>query len=93
MRCKTTSKTKLTPREIAQQWGIAPEKVIGWIRAGELRAINAATRMGGQPRYLVDVADLADFELGRQAGPDRPKKAPRRRRAEPGLVFRFFPVV
>ena len=61
-----THRTKLTPPEIARRWGIKAHKVLAWIHSGELRAINAAERLGGRPRYLVDVADLAAFERGRE---------------------------
>src|SRR5437660_5835359 len=46
----TPAKVKLTPPEVAKMWGITPEKVIAFIRSGELRAINVATRLGGRPR-------------------------------------------
>jgi len=46
-------------------WGVSADKIIRWILAGELRAIDASTRQGGRPRYLIDVADLADFERRR----------------------------
>ncbi len=81
-------KTKLTPPEVAKQWGVSPEKVIGWIRAGELRAFNAATRHGGRPRYLIDTADLLAFEQisGTQPTPQTPR---RRRRALVGVPNYF----
>lgn len=56
---------KLTPPQIAKQWGIAPEKVVAWIQAGELRAIDASTTRGKRPRYLIDIEDLAAFEKSR----------------------------
>lgn len=60
-------RTKLTPPQVARQWGISPEKVVGWIRSGELRAIDASKLRGHRPRYLIDVADLAEFEKRREA--------------------------
>ena len=71
-------KTKLTPPDVAKQWGVSPEKVIGWIRSGELRAFNAATRhSSGRPRYLIDSADLLAFEQRRRMQPTT--RTPRRR--------------
>ena len=59
----TIQKTKMTPPEIARLWGVSVEKVVAFIRSGELRAINAATPGRNQrPRYLIDVDDLEDFE-------------------------------
>lgn len=63
------ARSKLTPPQIAQRWGIGTGKVEGWIRAGELRAIDASARRGGRPRYLVDVRDLAEFEERRAVVP------------------------
>ena len=81
-------RTKLTPPEVAQRYGVDPAKILTWIRAGELRAMNAATTRGGRPRYLIDEADLADFELGRSATP--PPKPQRKRRETDADVIEFF---
>jgi hypothetical protein len=67
---------KLTPPEIAARYGISPDKVLRWIKEGELAAINAATRPGGRPRFLIDEAYLAAFEKRRAAIP-----APKLRRS------------
>jgi hypothetical protein len=75
-----TPRRKLTPHDIAESYGCGVEKVLRWIHAGELRAINVATRRdGGKPRWLIDPADLAAFEASRAVTP--PVSAPRRRRA------------
>jgi len=78
------AKRKFTPPEVAALWGISADKVVGWIRAGELRAIDASRNRGQRPRYLIDVADLADFEARRTATP--PPKQKRRRRADTGTI-------
>lgn len=85
----STRRTKLTPPEIARRWGISADKVVAWIRAGELRAVNAAARIGRRPRYLVDVADLCAFEAARAVVPRdaRPSRTRQRRKAE---VIEFF---
>lgn len=72
---------KVTPPKLAKLWGISQEKVIGWIRSGELRAINISE--GTQrPRYLIDAADIADFEGRRAVVPPAPAPAPRKRRSD-----------
>jgi hypothetical protein len=74
----TPTRTKLTPPELAAQWGIDPAKILTWIRSGELRAIDASTRRGGKPRFLIDLADVAAFEAARAVGP-APKVQRRKR--------------
>lgn len=83
-----TSRCKLTPPEVARRWGIAADKVIGWIRSGELQAIDASARRGGRPRYLIDVGDLKVFEQARRVQPPA-HVAPRRRRRDENVI-KFF---
>lgn len=73
-------RTKLTPPEVARQWGVSVDKVLTWIRSGELRAVNLATRLSGRPRYRIDINDLRDFEQRRAVvappTPSRTRKKP-----------------
>ncbi len=62
---------KFTPPQIAQNWGISEEKILGWIKTGELHAINAATAPNGRPRYLIDATDLEAFQTQRAVVPVR----------------------
>jgi hypothetical protein len=78
-----SQRTKLTPPQLARQWGIDTDKVLVWIRNGELRAINAATRLGGRPRYLIDVCDIEAFEARRVV--QQPQRVVRKRTL-PGYV-------
>ena len=77
----------LTPPQIGEQYGVDPAKVLGWIRRGELRAMNVATTIGGRPRYRIAPADLAAFEAARSAGPT--PRVSRRRRTDPSVI-QFF---
>jgi hypothetical protein len=79
---------KLTPPELAAQWGLSADKIIEWIRRGELRAINVATRAGRRPRFLIDLIDIAEFEARRQFVPSAP--APRRKRRTTDGIVEFF---
>ena len=75
-------RTKLTPPELARRWGVSPDKILAFIRSGELRAVNAAASPNGRPRWLIDLADLAVFEQAAPRGPNRrPPGGGRRRRA------------
>ena len=73
----------LTPPAVAQRLGVDPARVIGWIRAGRLRAINLSD---GElrPRFRIDPADLDDFLRAREVVA-RPKPQ-RRRRKDPNVI-------
>jgi excisionase family DNA binding protein len=80
-------RVKLTPPQLAKRYGVSPDKVLTWIRAGELRAVNVASRPGERPRWLIDETDVAAFEARRAA--QATARVPRRsRRAE--QVIEFF---
>lgn len=84
----TTLHQKLTPPQLAEQWGVSPDKIIGWIRSGELRAIDISTKRGSpRPRYLVDRRDIEAFELARAVIPPAPRQ--RRRRRDPAVKEYF----
>jgi transposase len=67
-----------TTRDVARRHRVDEEKVRGWIRRGELKAINTAATRSGKPRWVVTPEALAAFEQCRSGGP--PPKPPRRRR-------------
>ena len=78
----------LTPPTLARRFGVDVKKVIGWIRSGELRAVNLATTTSGRPRYRISPADLALFEAARSATP-QPKISRIRRRKDPNYIEYF----
>jgi transposase len=82
------TRQKISPPELAKRWGIDSHKILGWIRSGEMKAIDVSTRQGGRPRYAIDEADILAFENRRAVG--GPVKAPRRRRAKQQDVIEFF---
>ena len=76
----------VTPPEIAKRYGVDVHKVIGWIRRGELHAINVGDGVK-RPRYRISPADLAAFETSRSVQPPAPRV--RRRRADPNVIAFF----
>jgi hypothetical protein len=82
--------TKITPRALARRYRVSPDKILAWIRSGELRAVNIATKPGGRPRYAIDEADVAAFEERRTAV--QPNKTGRRLKGGKGdqQVIRFY---
>jgi excisionase family DNA binding protein len=57
----------LTPPEIAKLLRVSPEKILGWIRRGELTAVNVGN--GFRPRYRVSPDNLDAFLKSRQVQP------------------------
>ncbi len=79
-----------TVAEIAERFGVSPETVAGWIRAGELKAVNVSrSRTSKKPRWRITAEGLAAFETSRSATPEPP--APKRARKKPsGDVIQFY---
>jgi transposase len=69
----------LTVADVARRYRVGEDKVRGWIRRGELAAINTADRRCARPRYVVTAESLEQFERGRQVATP-PKPAKRRKR-------------
>lgn len=86
---RASASTSLTPPEVARRYRISAEKVLAWIRSGELRAINVATRTSGRPRYRITAEGLADFEERRAAQATPQRQATRRCRAADDVI-EFF---
>lgn len=89
MKAAVLIRSKLTPPEVAEKLRVGVEKVHGWIRNGELRAINVAKQLGLRPRYRIDVEDLKAFEDRRAVVPV-PPPAPRGKRHKANNVIEFF---
>ena len=82
-------RSKVTPPQLARRWGVSRDKVLAWIRSGELRAINVANGAADRPRYLIDAKDVALFEARRAEKP-MPKTGRRERRSISDDVVNFF---
>jgi hypothetical protein len=83
-------RTKVSVPHLAKEWGISTRKIVGFIQAGELRAINVATSRESRPRYLIDRADIEAFEFARQVIPVGTGSTIRRlRRSQPPGVKKF----
>lgn len=83
----STPLVKLTPPQLGKRLGVDPSKIIGWIRSGELKAIDVSNAGSSRPRYRIDPIDIELFEQRRQviATP----KVSRRRRRDPEII-QFF---
>lgn len=68
----------LTVAEVARRYRVGRDTVRGWIRSGDLPALNTGATLCGRPRFVVTAEGLAAFERLRSAA--RPPKPVRRKR-------------
>lgn len=57
---------RFTPRQVARIMGIGHKRILLFIKAGELPAINVATDTASIPRFLVGLDDIEEFERRRR---------------------------
>ncbi len=75
---------KITPVQLAREYGCDAKTVREWIRTGQLRAIDAAVKPGGRPRFLIDRADVIAFENSRTVRPST--RCPRKKRTPTNII-------
>jgi len=73
--------------EVAKYLRISPEKCIGFIRSGELKAFNVG-KGKTKPRYRISQQAIDDFEASRLVI-TQPKTTRRKRRRDPSII-EFF---
>ena len=78
----------ITPPQLAERYAINVDKVLGWIRSGELAAINVAAKPNGRPRWRITAEAVIEFEQRRSSKP--PITPTRRRRRKDPNVIEFF---
>jgi len=75
----------LTPPQVARRLAVGPEKVLRWIRTGELHATNITAKPGGRPKYRIAPADLETFQKRRT--PQAQIKTKRMKRSSGKIYF------
>ena len=77
-----------TIRDLTERYGVGEHTVLGWIRSGELRALNCGRRPGAKkPRWRVTAEAITAFEVCRTHLPPLPKT---RRRKQSTNVIAFY---
>jgi Helix-turn-helix domain len=77
-----------TVQDIQRRYSVTVHTVLGWIRSGELRAVNVGRRPGARkPRWRITQAALEAFELARTPTPAPPRA---RRKKRPADVIEFY---
>lgn len=84
----TAKRIWLTPPEVAEQLGVERDKVVKWIRAGELSAVNCALNKNSKrARWRMKQEDVEAFLESRRNGTPRVKKT----RAKVSATRDFYP--
>ena len=78
----------LTVKELCDRYGVSEHTVLGWIRSGQLRAINVGRSPGSKkPRWRITAEALEAFELVRTHNPPPPSTKRRKRSTQ---VIEFY---
>ncbi len=78
----------LSVRAVCERYGVSEHTVLGWIRSGELRAINVGRRLGAKkPRWRITAEALDAFEVLRTPTAPSPRARRRKRSAD---VIEFY---
>lgn len=77
-----------SPGQLATNLGITVDKVLNWIRTGQIDAIDVSTDRQGRPRYRIDAEAIAKFKAARSPAP--PPKSKRRKKKSLEGVIEFF---
>jgi excisionase family DNA binding protein len=76
----------LTVRDVMNRFGVTQGTVLGWIRSGELKAVNVGRSPGKKkPRWRISSDAIVAFEASRAAA-QAPAPKQRPRRSQPDVV-------
>ena len=80
-----------TPPELARKYRVKPSKILQFIAAELLDAVNVASPTSRRPQWRISPAAIADFELSRSARqPAKPVRRKRRRVASDPAFIEYF---
>lgn len=69
-----------TTGDVAALLRVGQDKIVNWIRRGDLRAVNVSSALTGRPRYIVLPDHLEEFLRCRSAAePPKPPRSSRRK--------------
>lgn len=82
--------TTYTPPAIGRMLKVKSDKVLIWIRSGELKAVNIAEHAAGRPRWRIFDDDLQAFLRSRQNVKPAPPAARRKKNRRFAGVTQYF---
>jgi len=74
-------------KDLTDRYGVGEHTVLGWIRRGELKAIDVSRTGGSRPKWRVTPEALEAFEAIRTPCPTPP---PTRRRKRQAAEINFY---
>jgi hypothetical protein len=72
-----TTTRSFTPPQLAQRWGVSPDRIRAMVRSGRLKGFNIA-EPGERPQFRITPEVVEQFEAGVVVKP-KSKTPPRRR--------------
>ncbi len=75
-------------QNVCDRYAVGEHTVLGWIRRGELKAINVARKPGCRPKWRITEEALAAFEAMRTPTPP-PAPTRRKRQQSSDIVDRY----
>jgi hypothetical protein len=63
---------RLTVADVAENYGVKEEVVLGWIREGVLKAIDIRAVGKSRPKWRITPTALAEFDMARQGRMEQP---------------------
>jgi excisionase family DNA binding protein len=76
----------LTVNDVANRYGVSVHTVLTWLKAGELKAVNAARRTGTRPQWRISEEAIAQFEAARSSRAEPPQKKRRKRSGDSDVI-------
>jgi transposase len=81
----------VSPPTLAKRFAVKADKILAWIRSGELPAVDLSMTPGtGKPRWKIAETDVEAFLARRAATPPAPTPRPRRRRRTATPAKEYF---
>ncbi|HQZ65466.1 MAG TPA: helix-turn-helix domain-containing protein [Planctomycetaceae bacterium] len=74
-------------KQLQERYGVGEHTVLGWIKSGELRAINTRRSGSNRPKWRFTEEAVSQFELIRSTSPPQPKS---RRRQPASTTIQFY---
>ena len=65
-------------KDLCDRFAVGEHTILGWIKSGELKAVDVSRRLGGRPKWRITPEALAAFEELRTPTPPAPRTRKRR---------------